>query len=503
MTTLKLSWRRLAALAALGWVAAGVLAYAQNAPTAGGAANRATHLQAETRAGSALAQPASIGNEVLPPGNAAAAPGTAPAAQAPAPAAAPPAAAAVQKAAYQQPQAPSAEPLAPLDRTMNRYDTAHRAYIGEQDVVPLSPDPMGAQAGCGNCTTGCAGGCGSGCASGCGSSCGCNSCGRDCCDPYFYNTGWYVGLDYLLLRPNFSSPAAAVERTTVIDPVTNASVITDRIIEYDIDYESSFRVFGGYRWGECGESIEAAYWQVDADESFTSPPATQTLFFASFEQAIADAPGEVLMTDFDMELNVFDIDYTKRVPIVKGPAGCGECCADWDWAWSIGARVADYERQHANRVITGAGTLLSTASVETSFTGAGPRAGLEGRRYCGDGGVWSFYGTSHLSLLLGDFESQSTRTAGITTTNHSEEFIRTVPVAEIEIGASRQIGCRTLLSVGYQFQAWWEIGRFDTILIGDCECLTSSNVFSLDGLFVRLEHTFGPHCRHRCQPCCN
>jgi hypothetical protein len=103
-----------------------------------------------------------------------------------------------------------------------------------------------------------------------------------------------------------------------------------------------------------------------------------------------------------------------------------------------------------------------------------------------------------MSLLLGDYEVASTRSAGITTTNHSQNFLRTAPVAEIEVGLSRTIGCRTLLTAGYQFQAWWDIGSFDTILIGDCECLTSSNVLSLDGLFVRLEHTFGPHCRPRC-----
>jgi hypothetical protein len=324
-----------------------------------------------------------------------------------------------------------------------------------------------------------------------------------CCNPYFYNNGWYVGADYMLLRPNFSSPAAAVERTTVIDPNTNASTITDRVIEYDIDYDSTFRIFGGYRWGDCGESLEFSYWRVEADGDFVAPPATQTLFFASFEEAIADAPGEVLRTNFNVDLDVWDIEYAKRIQVSKStPGHCGGCCPPWDWAWSIGARIADYEREHENSVTNAAGVVLSTGEVTTTFTGAGPRAGLEGRRYFGDGSLWSLYGKSHWSLLLGDYDVTSSRTAGITTTNHSQNFIRTVPVAELELGLSRQIGCRTLLSAGYQFQAWWEIGRFDTILIGDCECLTSSNVLSFDGLFVRLEHTFGPHCRPRCGSKC-
>jgi hypothetical protein len=401
--------------------------------------------------------------------------------------------AAAQRTMYQQQAYGMTEsPSLPASRALSQYDTANRAYVAEPLAQAASPEavaPLGAGGVCGEGCTACGDG-------SCGGSCGCDQC----CNPYFYNQGWFVGGDFLLLRPNFSSPAAAVERTTFVDPNNNSSVITDRVIEYDIDYDAAFRVFGGYRWGDCGESLQFSYWRLDTGEAFTSPPATPTLFFASFEDAIADGPGEILRTDFNVELNVFDIEYTKRIPVRTGsPSSCGHCCAPWDWAWSLGARVADYERVHNNSVVNAAGALLSSATVNREFSGAGPRMGLEGRRYLGEQGKWSFYGTSHLSLLLGDYEVTSTRSAGITTTNHSQNFIRTAPVAEIELGLSRQIGCRTLLTAGYQFQAWWDIGSFDTIQIGDCECLTSSNVLSLDGLFVRLEHTFGPHCRPRCQ----
>jgi hypothetical protein len=408
---------------------------------------------------------------------------------APAAAKSPVSPASTQRTVYQQSHGTVSDaPPEPTARALSQYDTANRAYVAEPLTPAMAPEAIGPVVG-GNCGAGCSAG------GNCGSSCGCNQC----CDPYFYNQGWFVGGDLLLMRPNFSSPAAAVERTTFVDPNNNSSVITDRVIEYDIEHEAMFRIFGGYRWGDCGESLQFSYWQVDADESFTSPPASATVFFASFEDAIADGAGEVLRSDFDMELNVFDIEYSKRIPIRKGsPSDCSHCCPSWDWAWSIGARVADYERTHNNSVVNAAGTVLSAATVDRSFSGAGPRAGFEGRRYLGDLGKWSLYGTSHMSLLLGDYDVRSTRTAGITTTNHSQDFVRTAPVAEIEVGLSRQIGCRTLLTAGYQFQAWWDIGSFDTILIGDCECLTSSNVLSLDALFVRLEHTFGPHCRPRC-----
>jgi hypothetical protein len=451
-------------------------------------------LTSETRAGSTLSQPAATNNDASAVKVVAAATQTAPAAS---PAAKTPAtlSAATQRTAYQQPHGSESEPApapphATANRLLSQYETANRAYVAEPLAPAMVPEHVAAgDAGCTNC--GPHGGCDQG---------GCNPCGCDhCCSPYFYTNGWYAGAEYRHMRPNFSSPAGAVQRTTVIDPNTNASTITDEILEYEIDYDSTYRLFGGYRWGECGESLELSFWRLDTGEAFTSPPATDTIFFASFEEAIADGPGEILSADFNMELDVFDIDYSKRTS-VHTDAGhqCGACCPAWDWGWSLGARIADYKRTHENSVINAAGALVSAGETVTIFRGAGPRAGLEARRYFGDEGKWSAYGNSHFSLLLGDYENSQSRVAGITTSLHFQDFIRTVPVAELEFGLARQIGCRTMLTAGYQFQAWWEIGRFDTILIGDCECLTSSNVLSLDGFFVRLEHTFGSHGRRRC-----
>jgi hypothetical protein len=488
---LKFSWRRFAALCIIGGATAGLRADTTNeavSPTSN--ADRSTNLPAEMRAASVPSQSIAGARNVVNAKPVAPAKVVTPAATSQTKP--PVSAAAAQRTMYQQysgAHGVSESPNTPASRALSQYETANRAYIAEPLAQAQSADPVAA--------FGAGAPCGDGCTAGgdCGSSCGCNQC----CNPYFYNQGWYVGGDFLLLRPNFSSPAAAVERTTFVDPTNNSSIITDRVLEYDIEHEATFRIFGGYRWGECGESLELSYWQMDTGESFTSPPATQTLFFASFEDAIADGPGEVLSTDFDMELNVFDLEYTKRLPVRKGsPSSCVHCCPPWDRAWSLGARIADYERVHNNSVVNAGGALLSSATIAREFSGAGPRVGFEGRRYLGELGKWSLYGTSHMSLLIGDYEVTSTRSAGITTTNHSQNFIRTAPVAEIEVGLSRQIGCRTLLTAGYQFQAWWDIGSFDTILIGDCECLTSSNVLSLDGLFVRLEHTFGPHCRSRC-----
>jgi hypothetical protein len=480
MTRSSTRWWRLAALGAIGWFSVASPAWAQKSS----AGPRPAQLAAEVRAGSSLShQPSAAGEPT--PSAAPAAPAKPTTASMESSAKAAAAHATAQRTVYQQPQNtqndPNAPPAPPSNRLLNQYDTANRAYMPEPLAPPSQATTGPVADGCTSCTSGSCdvGGC---------SSCNC----AQCCDPYFYNDGWFAGADYWYLRPNFSSPVAAVEQLTVVDPNTNASVRTTRAVDYDIGYDSTFRVFGGYRWGECGEALQFSYWQVDTGESFTSQPATQSLFFAGIEEVLADGPGEVLRSNFDVKLDVFDIEYTKRIPVRKGgPSSCGQCCPAWDWAWSLGARIADFERHHSASVADGNGVVLATGDVERNFTGAGPRAGIEGRRYFGDGSKWSAYGATHWSLLLGDFENSTIRRGGNTSDIGQQDFIRTVPVMEIEVGLARQIGCNTLFSAGYQFQAWWELGGFDTILVGDCECQTSSNVLSFDGLFVRLEHTFG------------
>ncbi len=309
----------------------------------------------------------------------------------------------------------------------------------------------------------------------------------------------------MLLRPNFSSAVAAVERTTTV--VGNVSTQTDREVAYEFDHDSEFRLFGGYRWGECGESFDLSYWRIDNDASFESTPvpADLSVIFAGFADNDADAPGERLLADVSVELDVFDIDYTKRIPIRSGsPSNCGVCCPLWDLAWSFGARFADYERVHENLVVNAAGAGVSGAGASTEFVGAGPRGTLAGRRYFGDERLWSAYGKTGVSLLLGDYEAGSVRVtpvgARVITTVRDEAFDRIVPVIDLEFGLSRQFGCRTLFTAGYRFQSWWELGQFEAVDVGDCNCLGSSNLLTMDGLFASLEYTFG--CKRRCDPCC-
>ena len=66
-----------------------------------------------------------------------------------------------------------------------------------------------------------------------------------------------------------------------------------------------------------------------------------------------------------MDLNVFDADYVKRNPVLHGsPSDCGCGIPPWDWAWSLGVRIADFDRVHNNSVTNAAGTIVSTGLGE-------------------------------------------------------------------------------------------------------------------------------------------
>jgi len=404
--------------------------------------------------------------------------------------------------------------MPPMSSSMNesrmpssRAMKQHSAYIAES---PIAHGPGGLYEG-----PGCGGACGpEGCGNGtcgtgsCGSAhCGggCDNCYPMCCrESYFYEPGYFVGAEYQYLRPHFGATPAALERTTNVDAFNNAT-ITDRVVSFDVDYESTYRFFGGYRWGDCGESITFSYWTIDTDANYASglvPSDLSTIFGGAFGNN-ADAAGEQLFASFEFDLDVYDIEYSKRVSL--GQHG-GDCCPSWDAMWSVGARIADFSRSNSNSVANASGAITVTGESNFDFVGAGPRIGGELRRY-GQHKKWSFYGRGFQSLLLGDLDMDSNTTIVGSPTlidAHTSAATLIIPVTEIEVGLSRQFGCRTLLSAGYGMQVWWDLGRFDPV--GDSGCNdcngTATNNLTMDGFFVRLEHSFGGFNRPKCQTDC-
>ncbi len=157
-------------------------------------------------------------------------------------------------------------------------------------------------------------------------------------------------------------------------------------------------------------------------------------------------------------------------------------------------RIADITRHDDNFLIDVDGSDAREALISSSFIGAGPRVGIEGRRFF-RGGCVSLFAKTNLSLLLGEYNIRETRLTpgGIPelTENYFDSHDRIIPVAEIELGGSWQMTSRLNLSAGYLFQAWWDLGAFEQIE-GNVflNPIDDSNIMAFDGLFARLEFTF-------------
>jgi len=305
--------------------------------------------------------------------------------------------------------------------------------------------------------------------------------------------GFFGGADYLYLRPTFSENTAFFRRNTSIDGSGNVSV-TDTVVHQDFDYTSAPRVFLGYRFCDCGGEIRFTYWNYDNSSSQTSGAATTDTIYAGQLEINAGIPGQRLFVESNLNMNVYDIDYSKCV-CYGGKKTCNGCetCPVWTLKYSAGVRIADVRRTDDN-VLLPIDALSVAGHISADFIGAGPRLGIEGRRYCRDG-AFSFFAKGNLSLLLGEYDLKESRftpsVAPALTENYFDSHARVIPVAEIELGGNYQLSQHISASAGYLFQAWWDLGAFEQIP-GNVflNPIDDSNIMSFDGLFARIEVNF-------------
>jgi len=355
-----------------------------------------------------------------------------------------------------------------------------RSVMGNSSVATPSPEMIGS----GESMDFSGGGC-SECGQ-CGQSCGCcfNPCGC---------RGWYGDVDYLLVRPSFSENQGFLQRTTTQDQQENTTV-TDRVVHQDFDYNSSVRTSIGYRFC-CGDEIRFTYWNFGDKSHLLSgqAPADGSIIYAGHLEINTSEPGERLVVSAGLQANVYDVEYIK---CACQNSGCCDspCCPPWTLKYSAGIRLADIRRGDNTILLNGDGTEAEGAFITADFIGAGPRVGIEGRRFFSDGN-FSLFARSNFSLLLGEYDIKETRktppTAPTTTENYFDSHDRLIPVAEIELGGTWQLGPCVNLSAGYLFQAWWDLGQFEQIQ-GNVflNPIDDSNILSFDGLFARLEICF-------------
>lgn len=340
------------------------------------------------------------------------------------------------------------------------------------------------------------------------------SCSTGACDmgcgPGHMMGGWgksfFIGGEYLLLRPHFSDSTAFIRN----DASQNGSnfAFHEQSIDFDYDYESQFRGYMGFRLDQCQSEIRFTFWNMnfftDAPSQAPVPavPAGQTIppitYVNNIDTAASD-PGDIMTADSALDLNVYDVDFSKRVTFNKVPCNtgcCGPCfvpCPGWDMEFTLGVRVADIDREYRSTVYDVQGAQKSTGQIDAKFVGAGPRLGIQGRRFFGSTGCWYAYGKGSGALLVGNWERNITRftadtgTTLLTTSNGGHT--RTIPVTEIELGMAYQPNRWLNFSAGWLFQTWWDMGAYEAASASFIP-LDDGNILSFDGLTIRGELTF-------------
>lgn len=307
-----------------------------------------------------------------------------------------------------------------------------------------------------------------------------------CADP-----GLFVGVEYLLIRPHFSEAIAFAQGTQT------ATTFQTIGRELQFDYESSFRVFTGYRAGNGGGELRLTYWHSQADISVDGTVGGPGEFivdpFGNLVGGVvvidpADARfgnvlvgGDLIRTTATVQTNVYDLDFIQPILLRD---------SSWSLSWSAGVRLADID-QYYESVITNGGAFFSRGDFFADFIGAGPRLGIGARRHFGRNGRFSLFVNGHGALLVGEDVIRSNVAPNVVfSLSQQESLTRTLPVIETELGASWQAGSRLNLSAGWLFQAWFDMGTSGGQFGGFFAGADDSNVMSFDGLSLRAEYSF-------------
>jgi hypothetical protein len=371
------------------------------------------------------------------------------------------------------------------------------------------PEGCGAE-GCGP------GGCGYG--DGCCDTCGSGDCGGECwyrgglgcdmfgmvCPPgrYFFTADW------LYVRASFSEATAFL-----VQENNQQGIATDTFHQFDFDYESSYRLGGGYRLCNCGEEFRMYYTRLSSYADAVVPDGA----IMPFEVNVP--PGGTASARADVDVKSYDFEFAKTIPLGGAlGCGCGDACGGcgdgcgsgcacpaWDITWSGGLRFSDVEWSRSYSALDTTGFVGTEAISAMNFEGGGIRIGLEGRRYFCGNGCLSVYLKGDISLLMGDIDIITARQVNDPTPGAPANIItqifsnrQIIPVTELEAGLTGHITCNTSITTGYMLSAWHDLGfrdEFQGFSNGAAGSLLETNyddanILGFDGFFARFEMAF-------------
>jgi hypothetical protein len=334
--------------------------------------------------------------------------------------------------------------------------------------------------------------------------------------------------EYIYARASFSEALAYI----VSDPNNPAG--GQEIVEFDFDYDSSYRFGGGVDFCDCGGAVvfDFARYTSSADFEASDVAGGGTTIFGPYEVNAPD--GGTLEGDMDVDIQSYDVGWAKTF-CLGGPCfpctccdsccdpccgdtccdtgcdpccgsdggcgtGCGPCCPAWELTWSSGVRFADVDwtRSHLGRQANN--VPVNREDTRLSFSGVGLRTGLLGRRYFGRNGWFSVFAKGDISLLVGDMDIQTDTTDNLggipqTAISHRNSGRRVIPVTEIEAGGSLDLTNNVRLSSGYFIAAWHDLGMRDEFNFSGIPGLQLShyddaNILGFDGFFARVDVRF-------------
>jgi len=314
---------------------------------------------------------------------------------------------------------------------------------------------------------------------------------NDCC--CCQRCGWFAGGDYRLVRTHFSEATAFATLTAGVGPAgPNLNVVGHDI---RFDYKSAFSVFGGYHLNDYSD-LKFTYFHLDSQATLNDASAAPN-------QVIVDPVGNLapfgssINTSATVRLNVFDLEYLRRIEDPTWPAST---------QFSAGIRFANIN-QFFDATIPG----VSSAQFRMNWSGVGPYTSILGRVY-GSQRRFSAFAKGGGALLVGknDIVQDVSATGAFRvppafpfTAQQNAGRILVVPVLEAELGASWQPNDRWRFSAGWFVQAWFDMGISGASFSGanlpavfgpgfpaPANVFTEaddSSIMAFDGFFLRAE----------------
>lgn len=330
--------------------------------------------------------------------------------------------------------------------------------------------------------------------------------------------------EYIYARASFSEALAYIS----VNP--NDPQGGSEIVEYDFDYNSSYRFGGGIDFCDCGGAIVFDFTRLSSSGDYSvENNSTVGTFYGPYE---VDAnPGQTLEGDADVDIESYDIGWAKTF-CLGGPcypctrcdsccdpccgdtcdtgcdpccgmgcgSGCGSCCPAWELTWTSGIRFADVNWNRGTLAIDAQGVPIDREDTRLNFSGAGLRTGLLGRRYIGRNGWFSLFAQGDISLLVGDMDIRTDTTDNlggipVTANSHRNSGRRVIPVTEIRAGGSVELTRNVRFSTGYFISAWHDLGMRDEYSFANIPQLQLShyddaNILGFDGFFARFDVAF-------------